>query len=397
MKRFSVADLVTVLVPVGLVASAASTADAADPRLERLALDVVHTSATIEPGDVVVVSGGKHTVELMEAVAAEAWKVGGVPTMFLNTDRASRARFAEMPEKYLGQKPTYFAEWLKQIDVWISVPASEDPKAVWGDIPEERFAKSSKAGQFIRDMLNDAKVRLVSIGYPTRENAAINGIDFSTYEAMHWKAVNTDYRKIAQRGNYLKTVLQGAKTVKVTSPSGTNLSFKVGDRPIFVDDGIVTKQEATAKHFLTRIASLPGGSLFFAPIESSANGRVVIPKDRCRFDPLTQVSFEFSNGRLQNFRATRGKACFEETMAPYSGPKDMFASVAIGLNPEWKVIEDPGDFRPEDAAGMVTINIGNNQLLGGENRSTGGFSFPIVNATVEIDGRVVVKDGKLTF
>ena len=75
----------------------------------------------------------------------------------------------------------------------------------------------------------------------------------------------------------------------------------------------------------------------------------------------------------------------------------MFASVAIGLNPEWKVIEDPGDFRPEDAAGMVTINIGNNQLLGGENRSTGGFSFPIVNATVEIDGRVVVKDGKLTF
>ena len=42
-------------------------------------------------------------------------------------------------------------------------------------------------------------------------------------------------------------------------------------------------------------------------------------------------------------------------MAPYSGPKDMFASVAIGLNPEWKVIEDPGDFRPEDAAGMVTM------------------------------------------
>ncbi len=84
-------------------------------------------------------------------------------------------------------------------------------------------------------------------------------------------------------------------------------------------------------------------------------------------------------------------------MAPHTGPKDMFASVTIGLNPALKVIEDPGDFRPADAAGMVTISIGDNELLGGKNRSTGEFSFPVVNATVEIDGRAVIKDGKLTF
>jgi hypothetical protein len=35
---------------------------------------------------------------------------------------------------------------------------------------------------------------------------------------------------------------------------------------------------------------------------------------------------------------------------------------------------------------------GNNKVDGG-----GGFTFPIVNATVTIDGNTVVRDGKLTL
>jgi hypothetical protein len=42
---------------------------------------------------------------------------------------------------------------------------------------------------------------------------------------------------------------------------------------------------------------------------------------------------------------------------------------------------------------------GDNQLLGGTNKTQGnfGFGFPIVGATVEVDGKVVIKDGKLRF
>ena len=246
-------------------------------------------------------------------------------------------------------------------------------------------------------MLNDAKVRVVSLGYPTKEQAAINGLNFGTYKEMHWKAVSADYKQIAERGHYLKDILKGAKKVTVTSPNGTDFSFKVGDRLIFVDDGILTSQDAKSDRFLDRIASLPGGAVFFAPIETSAKGRVVIPRHRCRFQPLTEVAFDFTGGKLQNFKADSGAECFEETMAPYSGPKDTIGYVSIGLNPEWKVMENPGDFRPEAAAGMVTIGIGDNKLYGGNNRNTGSFSFPIVNATVEVNGRVVIKDGKLMF
>ncbi len=75
----------------------------------------------------------------------------------------------------------------------------------------------------------------------------------------------------------------------------------------------------------------------------------------------------------------------------------MFGFFSIGLNPALKVIEDGGDYRPNSAAGMVWIGVGDNQILGGNNKTQGGFSFPIVNATVEIDGITVVKNGKLTL
>ena len=95
--------------------------------------------------------------------------------------------------------------------------------------------------------------------------------------------------------------------------------------------------------------------------------------------------------------AKQGGRCFEETIAPYSGPNKTIAYISIGLNPEWKVMEDGADFRPEGAAGMVTVGIGDNMLYGGKNRNAGSFSFPLVGATVEVDGRVVIKQGTLMF
>jgi len=387
--------LITGCISAGLIVSSSTFAQ--DAKFDELAKRVVNVSAIVKPGNVVVVSGGKHTIPMMESLSMEVAKAGGMGTMFLNSDRVDRSYFTEVPEKYLGQEPKYFAEWLKHIDVWISLPGAENPKAVYGDVPQERFAKAAKGEQIVTDMLNQAKIKLVSIGYPTKEAAERNGLDFATYEKMHWDAVNADYGRIAEQGAKIKKMLQGAKMIKVTSAEGTNFSFSVGSRPILVDDGIVTAEKAKSSLFLERIASLPGGSVFCAPLETSANGKVVVPRTRCRFEPMTGIAFEFKKGKLENFKAETGGKCFEETMAPYAGPKDMFGYFSIGLNPALKVMENPGDYRPGDAAGIVWIGVGDNILMGGTNKTQGSMEFPIVKATVEIDGKVVVKDGQLVF
>ena len=399
MKKLSCMVILTICAAIGLGVFAGSAAKAQEMDYGELARRVVKTSANVKPGDVVVVYGGKHDIALMEALAIETAKQGGMVTMFLDSDKFERAFYTEVPEQYLEQPPSYFAEWVKHMNVWIGLPGVEDPKAVYGDVPQERFAKANKAGQVVTDVLNASGVRVVSLGYPTQSDAAVYQLDFATYQKVFWDAVGADYQKISQDGNKLKQMLQEAKTVRVTSPSGTDFTFSVGDRPIFVDDGIVTEEKAKSKYFVTRYASLPGGSIFFAPIETSANGKVVVPRDRCQFKPLTGESFVFNQGHLENFNAESGGQCYAEAMAPYTGPKDMFAYFQIGLNPAAKVMENPGDYRPGNAAGLVYISVGDNQLFGGSNKvqGAGGFGFPIVNATVTIDGKTVVQDGKLTL
>src|ERR1700737_1025898 len=364
---------------------AATPVAAQDTAFAQLAHRIVTTSAGVRPGEVVVLEGGTHTVPFLEALAIEVQKAGGFANIFLGSERVEKSQYVDVPDRFLAQPPTFFAEWLKHIDVWIGLPDIADPASFYRDIPESRLAIASKAGNMINDMINAAPVRLVSVGYPTRQDAASYHVRFDDFQRMHWDAVNADYTRIAQTAAALKTRLQGAKLVRITSPSGTDLRLTVGNRPIFVDEGIVTPEKAKSKVFLDRVASLPGGSVFFAPMETSVNGRVVVPRDDCKRKPLLGASYEFKNEKLTTFTAQSGAECVREILNAYTGTKDVFASVTIGLNPALRVIENAGDYRPGNAAGLVSLAIGQNDLLGGANKDVGGIVFPVTHATVEVD------------
>lgn len=362
----------------------------------KIAGQLVETSTLVQPGDHVVIAGGRHTLGMMEAIAIEAQKAGGMVTMLYNSDRVARSTWTEVPDEYLQQVPTYWKAWLDEVDVWIGLPAIENPRATFGDIPQEKFALAAESNQFFNDELNSTPLRGVSVAYPSAAEASQNGLDFQTYSAMQWAAVGADYDAISSHGNALAAKLKGAKEVRVTSPAGTDLRFAVGGRTVFVDDGIVTPEEAKAELFIQRWASLPGGQVFTSVEEESAKGTVVAPKTRCQYEPMTDVRFALDDGYIENFQAASNASCFESAMAAYEKAAMRIGTFSIGLNPALEVLEDNGaDYRPGDAAGMVWLGFGDNQLLGGKNETTGSFSFPVVNATVTVDGLVVVRDGQL--
>ncbi len=388
--------LLLILLSIGLLSL--KPAIAQEKNFDELAHRVVTASANVKPGEVVVISGGKHTIPLMEALAIESMKAGGMVTMFLSSDKVSRYFIADLQEKYLEQEPRFFAEWVKQVDVWISLPEVSDIKALDAGVPASRLAKIDKTNQFIVGMLDGMKARQVSLIYPTDERAKAFGLDGSTYVNMIWGAIGADYKQIADSGEKLKKTLEGTKTVRVTSPSGTDISFRTGNRPIFLDDGIISADKAKSKRFIDRTAGLPAGTLTLAPVEDSATGKVVVPKVDCRYEPMTDVSFVFNKGKMEDFKAAKGANCFQQLISESSGATNQIGSFSIGLNPAWKVHEENGaHYYTAAALGVVFVSIGDNELLGGKNKAQGtfGFGFPIIGATVEVDGKVVVKDGKL--
>ncbi len=386
------------ITPVSVALSAAA---AQQGNVDRLAHRIVTTSVAVRPGEVVVITGGKHTIPLMEALAIETQKAGGMAAILLSSDKVVRSLNVDVPEQFLTQEPRYFAEWLKRADVFITLPTASDIKALDAGVPATRLAKVNEAGQFLPPLLDDMKFRELDISYPTRERGASWGIEGQTYVTMMWNAIGADYQRIAQQGDALREMLQGAKSVHVTAPSGTDVTFAVEGRPAFVDEGVITAEKAKGKKFLARDVGLPGGTVFMAPLETSANGRVVVPRVQCRFLTMTGVSFEFKDGKLENLKATKGLNCLNELMSASGGPTNVIGGFSIGLNPGLKVHEEGNAayYGGGSAAGVVYVSIGDNQLLGGGNITSGnfGFGFPIRDATVAIDGKTVVERGKLSF
>jgi len=368
------------------------------PDLQDLAQRIVRTSAGVKPGEVVLIRGGEHFLPLMEAIGLEAQKSGAHVTLLPESEKLLRHRYAEVAEEHLEHGRHFFAEWLKQVDVYIILPLAPDVEPIIGDVPETRIAKIRKANQVFLQMLNEAKLRTIYVEYPSERTAKVYGLDFATYEKMHWAAVHADYQKIADTGTKIKNLLEKANTVWITSPSGTDVSLSLKGRPVVLIDGIVTQEEAQAKYARMRRAHLPGGSISFAPVETSANGRVIVPRDECRSGRLTGVRFDFKGGKIENFQAEKGADCYAESMAPYAESRNVIGEIWIGLNPQLRVIEEgEADFRPLEGAGIVWIQTGRNNMIGGNNKEPGGWSFPITRATVQIDGTVVIRDGEIVL
>lgn len=365
--------------------------------LGRLARQVTEAGLRIRKGDVVMISGGAHTIPIMESLALEAAKVGAHYTLQLQSQRLLRAELTEVPEEHVGLPPKFFADWLRSTTVYIGLPGLTDPEAAFAGVPEARLAKWNRGFSTIHEMLNGSPVRGTYIEYPTAGAARAVEMEPGAFARMQLAAIAADAEAMARAGQMLEAKLRGGRSVRITSPAGTDLKLTLAGRQGIVDAGMLSPGAENEKLFAKRWFVLPGGQVGVAPRETSATGTVVVPRDKCKFRPLRDARYEFADGTLTRMSAAEGEACMKEQLDSYGNGIRRVGYIGIGLNPELRVVEEGGDYRPGNAAGMVSILIGDNTLLGGSNAVEGGMAFglPVVGATVEVDGEVLVRDGKL--
>ena len=377
--------------------TAAQAGNTDTAQINRLADQVSRRALRIHRGDVVMIAGGTHTVPIMEALAIEALRAGGLMQMLLSSDLVTRARLKELPEADLSRPATYFADWLRSTTVYIGLPSSADPKALFADIPETRLAKWSAGFQAVYDMLDASPIRGAYIDYPSPGAAAAATMPYDAYARMQLAAIGTDPEAMAQSGSALEARFKRAKTLRLTSPAGTDLRLTLANRPGIVDAGMLAPGAEKEKLFVKRWITLPGGNFAVAPSETSASGVIVTPKDQCKFQPVRDARYEFTGGTLTRVTAKQGESCVKEQLAAYGQAMRRIGQLGVGLNPALQVVEEGGDYRPWNGAGLVTVSLGDNTLIGGTNKVPGSVTIglPVTHATLEVDGEILVQDGKL--
>ena len=208
--------------------------------------------------------------------------------------------------------------------------------------------------------------------------------------------MTTDYEKLAEDQRIFEKAIRET-TIQVTTPSGTDISFSIGDRPVTKQDGDASAMKAMkAQNLIDREIELPAGAIRVAPIETSVNGVIAFPDSKWGETDVTGLVMTFEEGKVTRMEATSGLESVELVMEEAGPVASSFREFALGLNPKLSIPdEDPWIPYYGYGAGVVRLSLGDNTELGGN--VTGGFvrwNF-FTDATVKVGEAVWVENGKL--
>ncbi|GEO06686.1 hypothetical protein AAE02nite_43500 [Adhaeribacter aerolatus] len=365
---------------------------------------LVTTVAHVKAGETVILKGDKSQLDLMDALGEQIHQKGAYPVIMLQSERLAKAAMLSVPEADLLAHHKAIHKLDNKADLTIYFSSNIDYNAINQQVPEAYGEKRRQAMQAFHNGVpeNMATFREVYVMLPNQKDAASEGIAYATYEKMILAAMAADYEVMAAKGKQLGALLLTGKQVKVTNPNGTNFSFALAGRPFSINDGVISEADLKSSLEIDRQVSLPTGMLFVSGDESSGKGKIVAVRDRQYGNQgqvkLTNAAYTFENGKVAQATATTNQAFLDKKLKVAEPMATQFGGLMIGLNPALKVLSDTQqDFRPYEAEGMVYIQLGGNDWMGGANKVKDGFALPIENATVTVDGKIILKDGKLVL
>ena len=216
-------------------------------------------------------------------------------------------------------------------------------------------------------------------------------------DATYQRALlDTDYAALAAAQRRFAAAMRGAE-VRVTSPAGTDLRFRIGDRPVNFGDGDASKARTDRGVILIdREIELPAGAVRVAPVEDTVDGVIVFPPSQWDGRPVTGLRLTIEGGRVAGLTAASGQEAAEAELAGVPEEARAFREFALGFNPLLAVPErNPWIPYYGYGAGIVRLSLGDNSELGGT--VTGDYvrwNF-FTDTTVTVGGETWVRDGRL--
>lgn len=358
---------------------------------EELAKTVVKDALRVDSSDAVIILTWDHTIDVANTMAAECFKQGADAMMNLWTDEFYYGFLRELSEKSL-RGCSKICEGLTEAETaTIYMFGPKNPEGLKSIPPSKTNAwgEGEREGHYPRN--KERKVRSVSLplGLLTPERAKVYSFDFGNWKRAINAALTMNLKKIAERGSKLAAILGEAHSVHLTAPNGTDLVFELSRRPIHIDDGIIDKEDIEKKSLDVQ---LPAGSVIKTIAETSGNGNVVFDRPLQAMGLNVQdIEWKFKDGKIMSMKARKNWEPISKQFDEASGDKDRIGFIQIGLNPKAKY----GYLMDHNVEGAVRIGIGDNENIGGKNTASFGIAATLSKATLDIDGKMIIKNGQL--
>jgi leucyl aminopeptidase (aminopeptidase T) len=198
------------------------------------------------------------------------------------------------------------------------------------------------------------------------------------------RTVPIDYRKLKKEMAKIKKTLDRAGRVEISSPAGTRFEVQMAGRP--------TKLALGSVRNAGEVDHIAAGAVGVAPLEGTAEGRIVVDGTILgfgrAFDPVT---FDIRKGRIVRIKGGGNWKGLRQLLR-----RDRYApwvcEVGLGVNPKARLMGGPED---ERVRGSVHVGFGENRFFEGTIASASHLDGTMLRATLKVDGKDLVKDGRL--
>ena len=202
-------------------------------------------------------------------------------------------------------------------------------------------------------------------------------------EDMLSRLMNADMRVLRRRGAAIAAALRSGEEARITCKHGSDLRLGLEDRVPIADAGVLNAPGA--------FGNLPCGEAFVAP--TTGEGTLVVDGSIAGVGLVeTPVELTVRGGHLADATGPEGAALLEMLTAHGEDGTNV-AELGIGTNEEatltGNILED------EKILGTAHVAFGASAAIGGTVQVPVHLDCVIVEPTVEVDGKEIVRAGRL--
>jgi leucyl aminopeptidase (aminopeptidase T) len=369
-----------------VVQGAESAAPPYQPDWPKIAKLILHRSLQLAPGQRVILHYlPGHNPGLVEALRMEVVTSGAMISAELTWPTAEVGKYydtlsAEQKGKLAEAQNAVYREIFARSDLylWLDVSPVEDL------VPRQ-----------FEHLVSESKVRAIHCHFFDSPDSRERDRLWQMYE----RAIELEPAQLQAVMTPLTRELRGT-SVRMTSPAGTDLTFRIPAEAWFHantgDAGPAKPRRPTSKR--DREEEIPAGALRTVDV-ASATGKLVATVQSAL--PADTVTLTFKDGRIVKVDPKPGGQGedFAKWYNTTTGDRDRISEIVIGTNPELTPIL-PSRFMPHYGygAGIVRVAIGENWESGGPLRTSDHAEWWlfVTDGTLKAGQHVVINQGHLT-
>ncbi len=201
------------------------------------------------------------------------------------------------------------------------------------------------------------------------------------------RGMSADYKKVDALSIKLKRILEKGQNIRITTPTGTDISFSIKGRKAFASKGLNHKKGESG--------NLPTGETFLAPVEGTTNGVFIVDGSMAGLGLVknSNLKIEVKKGYAAKISGGMLAKKLSRMLDAVGKNARNIAEFGIGTNDSAKlsgvILED------EKVKGTVHIALGNNVSMGGKVNVPIHLDGVMKKPTVYLDNKILMKNGKL--